>query len=373
MNCLGQLKLALMQHGVGVSEETKNHPEISLGIFLEKEREEVVFSLAEDFFVRTFLTPPRENCPQLKIKKENLFLEINSGEVEIRIIPPTRFLTNQRKNRNPVSANIGLDGYCLNLFLRTVGKKKDVNMTRNDVLSVIQSAFEEGVADLIQINMDYSDEVDRGFSRFSPLVEAIKKHFRAFVSFRGFPPDDVRTLDSLYASGIDLLDFPLEGFFKEAPLEQIMPRSQVIKSLEYAVGVFPQGSVSTELVFGEGPIEPVMETIDHLTAKGIIPLMKIPEKGIENDQEYDRIKRVAKHLAEASVQNKLNLKWLYPSSRLITPLDTSFFTEPKDKARLALRPVYKSTLGKKASEGFAALRRKLRVKNISDSYESAGL
>jgi hypothetical protein len=35
--------------------------------------------------------------------------------------------------------------------------------------------------------------------------------------------------------------------------------------------------------------------------------------------------------------------------------------------------VYQSTLGKTASEGFAALRRKLRIKNVSDSYESAGL
>jgi hypothetical protein len=30
-------------------------------------------------------------------------------------------------------------------------------------------------------------------------------------------------------------------------------------------------------------------------------------------------------------------------------------------------------LSKKAFEGFAAIRRKLRIKDVSDSYESAGL
>lgn len=373
MNCLGQLKLELMQSGIVVSDETRHHPEIALGIFQEKEREEIVFSLAEDFFVRTFLTPATENLAGLKIKNDKIYLEFDNDEVEVNVVPPTRFIDNQRQNRNPVSSNISLDGYCLNLFLRTVGKNKDLNMTRSAVVSVIQSAFEEGVADLIQINMDYSDERDRAFSRFSPLVEDIKKHFRSFVAFRGFPPDEVRTIDNLYASGIDLINFPLEGFSKDMRLEQIMPRSQVIKSLEYAAGVFPQGAVTTELAFSEGPMERLMEIIDQLTAKGIIPLIKIPENGIKGDQEYDRIKQAAKYLAEASIRNKLNLKWLYPSSRFITPLDASFFTEPGNKARLALHPVYKSTLGKKASEGFAALRRKLRVKNISDSYESAGL
>jgi len=57
----------------------------------------------------------------------------------------------------------------------------------------------------------------------------------------------------------------------------------------------------------------------------------------------------------------------------VTPLDTLFYTGKREEARLAVKPIYRSILGKKASEGFAALRRKLRIKNVSDSYESAGL
>ena len=78
-------------------------------------------------------------------------------------------------------------------------------------------------------------------------------------------------------------------------------------------------------------------------------------------------------LAFVAPRDRLNLKWLYPTCCFLTPLDAAFFTEDPKTAKLAVRPVYQSKLGRKASEGFAALRRKLRVKDISDSFESAGL
>ncbi len=82
---------------------------------------------------------------------------------------------------------------------------------------------------------------------------------------------------------------------------------------------------------------------------------------------------MAGHLHQTAQKEKLNLKWLYPAGIWFSPLDAAFFIEKPEAARLAQRPVYQSTLGKTASEGFAALRRKLRIKSVSDSYESAGL
>ena len=356
-----------------MSDEVRKNSEVAQGISQENNRSEIVFSLADDFFVHTFLAKTEPKCPRLEIHDANVFLVLDEDKAKVTIIPPTRFLANQRETRSPVSANMDLDGYCLNLFLRTVGKKNGLNMTHSAVLSVIQSAFENGVADLVQVNMDYCNEVDRGFSQFAPMLVAIKKQFSAFVAFRGFPPDDLQTIDGIYAAGADLIVYPLQGFFGDTRLEQIMPESQVFKSLEYAAGVFPNGAVFTEVNFINRPDDPILQTIDRLTQTGVIPFIKLPQNGIKDGKEYDRIKRVAEHLADAAQQNKLNLKLLYPSGQFLTPLDTRFYSESGETARLTVRPVYKSTLGKKTSEGFAALRRKLRVKNISDSYESAGL
>jgi hypothetical protein len=91
-------------------------------------------------------------------------------------------------------------------------------------------------------------------------------------------------------------------------------------------------------------------------------------------EEYSRnVTEVARYL-ETNVQNsRLPLKWLFPHCRYMSPLDTRFFLDPPDKAKLNAKPVYKSLLGRKTLEGYTKLRRKLRIKDVSDSYESAGL
>jgi hypothetical protein len=372
MKKFGKMKLGLMNSGIFVTEGVRNNKNFAEAFPPQKGLEEIVFSLTEDFFVKTHVHDRKKDSATLKTQKSKIVLSYESEEVDVSILPPLGFLKS-RKTRHPMEANVSLEGYCLNLYLRSVGKKSQLNMTPNTALSIVRSAFEEGVADLVQINMDYCDAPDRGFKLFAPIVEDIKKNFRTFVGLRSFSPENMGTIDNIYASGVDLLVYPLEGFSSARKLEQVMAHEQVMEALEYAVSVFPQGTVSTELTFGDGDVQPVLEKIDQLTQKGIIPCLKLPNNGLQTKPELDRAFKVIKHLAEASERNKLILKWLYPVSQFVSPLDTTFFTETPKKARLKIRPVYQTILGKAASESFAALRRKLRVKNISDSYESAGL
>ena len=137
--------------------------------------------------------------------------------------------------------------------------------------------------------------------------------------------------------------------------------------------VFGAGTVSTELALDRNHTPPLLEKITALSKQGILPLIRIPERGLHLPDELQELRRVAGHLHQTAQKEKLNLKWLYPAGSWISPLDASCYTDPPKTAKLAQRPVYQSTLGKTASEGFAALRRKLRIKNVSDSYESAGL
>ena len=90
-------------------------------------------------------------------------------------------------------------------------------------------------------------------------------------------------------------------------------------------------------------------------------------------QEHVYVAEVAHYLEKAAQNARLPLKWLFPQCRYMSPLDTRFFIDPPNKAKLNAKPVYKSLLGRKALEGFAIFRRKLRIKDVSDSYESAGL
>ena len=309
----------------------------------------------------------------LGVQGDSLILEWAGESCEVGIVPLPEFLRTQMQKRTPVSENICLDGYCLNIFLRAMDKGRRLSMELETILSVVQSAFEEGAADLLQLNMDYHDDKDRGFQLLTPVVTAIKKKFKTFVALKGFPPQDRQTIDLMYASGFDLLAFPLGGFAGQDPSGDIVPEHQVHEALEYAVGIFPQGTVWTELVLGADPLETVNKRIDFICDRGVLPQLRLLPTSMHTGKDYWRVREVVRHMQKKVQERRLPLKWLYPNCRSVTPLDAGFFIEPPAAAQLAARPVYRSRLSKKANEGFAAFRRKLRIRNVSDSYESAGL
>jgi len=373
MDTLGQLKLELLHRGVAFAQNVRSHDLVAPGIFLEGDGQSIVLSLAEDFFVRAWVNPDKSGALLINADQNKVFLETKPGPLEVGVIPAPQFLKDPQASRNPASALIQLDGYCLNVNLNLEDDTRQLNLSLEDTLSLIRAAFQEGVSDLVLLNMDHCTEKDRGFSRLAPLVQSIKKNFRTFVALRGFPPDDLGVIDSLYAAGVDLIAFPLEQYAEDGSLQPAVSAKQGMKGLEYAASVFGHGTVSTELVLDCKHPQPLLEKITALSKQGIVPLIKIPERGLHLKNDLQEMRRVADHLHQTAQKEKLNLKWLYPAGDWISPLDASFYIQKPKTAHLAQRPVYQSTLGKTASEGFAALRRKLRIKNVSDSYESAGL
>ena len=369
----GQIKLGLIQRGITVPSILQGLSEVAGGLCSGEPGEEITLALGEDFIVKANLNASGQDGPKLVSHGDRLRLHMREGEIDVGIITIPEFLKQQLKQRTPVSENICLDGYCLNIFLRAIGRGKKLSMPIEAILSVIQSAFEEGAADLVQLNMDFCEEPDRGFDRLAPLVTAIKKRFNTFVALKGFPPTNSGTIDLMYASGFDIIDFPLGGFSGTVKSKRKMTAKQVYSALEYAAGVFPPGTVWTDIVLGTDPISQCKEVVDRLTDSGIIPLIYLERDSSENLDGYRNLVELAEHMDRAIQRNRLPLKWLYPTCRFLSPLDTRFFTEDPLLARLAVTPVYRSGLGRKTSAGFAALRRKLRIRNVSDSFESAGL
>ena len=369
----GQIKLGLIQRGITVPSILQGLSEVAGGLCSGEPGEEITLALGEDFIVKANLNASGQDGPKLVSHGDRLRLHMREGEIDVGIIMIPEFLKQQLKQRTPVSENICLDGYCLNIFLRAIGRGKKLSMPIEAILSVIQSAFEEGAADLVQLNMDFCEEPDRGFDRLAPLVTAIKKRFNTFVALKGFPPTNSGTIDLMYASGFDIIDFPLGGFSGTVKSKRKMTAKQVYSALEYAAGVFPPGTVWTDIVLGTDPISQCKEGVDRLTDSGIIPLIYLERDSSEDLDGYRNLVELAEHMDRAIQRNRLPLKWLYPTCRFLSPLDTRFFTEDPLLARLAVTPVYRSGLGRKTSAGFAALRRKLRIRNVSDSFESAGL
>ncbi len=363
MKTLGQLKLEMMGRGVTLPKEVRSNELIASSILTDTGREELAFLLSDDFFVRAPVVEDNDNGPSLHIEKERFLIQYESRDMEVGLIPPPQFLQPADESQKPAAATIRMDGYCLNLFLRADPSTEKLNVPETSIVTLIRSAFTEGVADLVKLNLEFCEKEDRCLHAMVPVMKHIKKSFRTFVALRGFLPDDLATIDHMYAAGVDIMVFAFTGQDPEKEM----------RALEYSTGVFTPGSVFTEVTFDPKNPDNAKEQISMLARKGVLPLLVLPEGGVPDAAGMEQLNGVVRHLAQVAKQNKLNLKWLYPSARMVSPLDAPFFTEPPETARLAMRPVYKSGLGKAASEGFAALRRKLRVKNISDSYESAGL
>ncbi len=368
----GQLKLSLLQSGIYVPQSVLDARQADWG-FGGGQSTEAVFALSDDFIVKSHLKTKKNGGPSLDIQDGKTRIASGEESVEVEVIPAPGFLQESSKEGEPTAHSVSLDGYCLNFFLRTVGEDKRLNLTAGEIAAVIRAAFEEGVADLVQFNMDYCQDENLCLDRLGPIVESIKKQFSAFVALRGFPPKNKRIIDKFYASGVDLLNYPLEGFANSDALAQAFPENQILQGLEYAVEIFPHGAVSTELDLQAAPLEVIQAKIDHLSRSGVVPILKLPAVADGSEDAYAKTEAAARHLSQAAGRDKLNLKWLYPSCHSVTALDAPFFTEAPEAARLSAKPVYRAKFSRKAAENFAILRRKLRVKNISDSYESAGL
>ncbi len=373
MENYGRLKMELIRRGLYISEAMRAFPEVSLGICSGNPGEEISLALAEDFIVKVVLKPSAQGSMELLQKEGQLFINGPKGESEAAVIPLPMFIKSQMMERTPLSENVCLDGYCLNIFLRVMGGGKKLNLSQEAILSIVQSAFEEGAADLVQFNMDYCEERDLGYRLLAPVIETLKKKFTTFAALKGFPPEDKRVMDRMYAAGLDLVNFPLGGYAGSVQSGELVSAGQVEEALDYSVGIFSQGTVWTELVPGREPQDDIRRLIESLSGRGIVPLLKLEPASITVGDAFPKVEDAVRCLEEAAQRDRLTLKWLYPNCRSVSPLDTKFFTCDRALARLAAKPVYRSILGKKASEGFAALRRKLRIRDVSDSYESAGL
>ena len=289
MNTLGQLKLELLHRGIAFAQNVRGHDLVAPGIFPEGDGQSIALSLAEDFFVRPRVNPNKDTAILMNIQDNKVVLTLEQGPLEVGVIPAPLFLKDPRMSRNPASSCIQLDGYCLNVNLCLEDDTRQLNLSLEDTVSLIRAAFQEGVADLVQLNMDHCAEKDRGFSRLAPLVQNIKKNFRTFVALRGFPPDDLGVIDSFYAAGVDLIAFPLEQYAEDGSPQAAVSPKQGNKGLEYAAGVFGPGTVATELVLDFKHPQPLLEKITALSKQGILPLVKIPEQGLVLKEELQKL------------------------------------------------------------------------------------
>jgi hypothetical protein len=250
-----------------------------------------------------------------------------------------------------------------------------------DVVEVVRTAFEEGVAESVFFNSCVYDPEDGGIGHLGPYVEAVRKHFDTFVAVQVHPPRSDVWIDRTYAMGVDALSYNVELFDPETlgrhciGRMRYIGRERYLDALRYAASVFPAGTVWSDLVLGLEPAEATMAGIEALAADGVVPVLSVHHTDADAIAMVgpDEAAAVVAHLDRTARARRLNVAWVRDLALGVTPLDACRLTGATPPGSAALQLLTRWRLGAYAARGIARFRRRLRVRAIGDSLESSHL
>lgn len=191
------------------------------------------------------------------------------------------------------------------------------------------------------------------FRRAEELVMLLKKNFRGFLLGRFKYIPDLAAVERAYATGIDMIELP--------PLPNRQDEQEGERILAHAQSIFPRWSVLSSLS-AEGRPADLCAEIDRHLARQILPLLTMSPPVSLGEEE---IAEVYSHLNHAWRRAGAVTRPLRPLLDIATPLTSprprkglGGFIDRVDDARLRT---------------FSDLRRMLRVREVEESFESAGL
>ncbi len=403
----GFLKLELSARGIRLSQELIEGKDLKAA-FLARAGigGGIDIILPDDVWVNA---PIRESftkdSPYLLLKENgDFFIDTDGERIAVGIVPPPAFYEKKTSEGTPF-AQVGTvhGGYLTitpiaacdffprfescrfcsaNFVMGPVGKKA---LSVREVVEIVHEAFEEEIAEFVQLSMGFLEGDGHGIASLEPYITAIKKNFDTLLAVEVSPPATDKWIDRTYAMGVDSIAYHLDIYDPEI-FARICPgkarnigRDRYLDSLQYAASIFPSGTVTSNLIVGLEPFESTALGINHLTRMGVVPLLPIfkPLEGSDfGDHKIPESVEIAPlyaHLYNAIKSNKISMSWSKHVSIFITPIEGRYFTGDAAKREVTLYNLYKSKLGGIATREMAKLRRRLKVKEVDDSYDSSKL
>lgn len=396
------LKLDLAQHGAQVDGSVRDDllkgpgPAESLALSVELVLQEEVLSRVP---IEESLT--RASPYRLISEDQRLWLASNGTRSEVRLIPqPAYYAKTTTSGTAMWRVGTASGGHviinpaatCGDTRLGTPCRFCDLGArvgTRNEPLSVadvvetIGEAFAEGAVELVYLHLGSCDSDDAGVGFLEPYVHAIKKHFDTLVAVHLQPPSDNRWIARTYAMGADALSYSVEIHDPEllqrysGGRPQPVARERYYEALRYAAAIFPSGTVWSDLIVGLEPPASTMAGIDTLVSMGVLPVLSLSRPREDHPLHHgalplaDEVAPIFAHLFTAVRNAKINMNWIRDLSSAVTPLDARFCSI--DGAALGVSQFYRSRIGGLAARNLSRMRRRLRVRKVSDSFDSSQL
>ncbi len=344
------------------------------------------------------------NSPYRLIQDNDRFLLESDGEpAEVRIIAPPRYYAQKTQSGIPMwrvghsygpyiainpakRCGFSANGtHCQFCDVATQGADRDEPIPVEDVIDTVRAAFADGTSEFVYLHIGYIDSDDAGVEFIEPYVRAIKRHFDTLVAVQLQPPRENRWIDYIYAIGVDAISYSVE-IHDEKILESLcvgraqqVGRRRYYEALRHAATIFPNGTVWSDLIVGLEPIESTLAGVDALVEIGVLPVLSVFRPLSDTDLRdhpmptTQDVAPVFAYLFERVREAGINMNWVRDLSFAMTPFEARYFSDPDAIVPSGLGPLYRSKLGNLAVRNLSRLRRRLRVRQVNDSYGSSNL
>ena len=200
------------------------------------------------------------------------------------------------------------------------------------------------------------------FQSGETLARMIKKNFNTHLVGRLDYAAPAHLIERAYAAGVDILDIPL-GAPEGADSGGGHFAADWLRAIDCARSVFPRWSVVSTLAAGEQPFGFTLEQIDALLELQVLPLVSLSGKAAALSSQ--EISKIFTHLHAGWRAKKAVIKPLLPLVYLATPFVPA---APRGRVRGFL-----DSIDDRRLLAASDLRRILRVKEVEESFASAGL
>jgi len=397
----GQLKLELAVRGARLDASVRDRADL-LRPALHDERARTVELLLPGELWATAPVDEAEAAAspfRLAVEGDSHFLVLDGpgeGRIEVRAVAPPRFYARHTGRGTPMRRIASVCGthlvvhpgaacgfsvrglpcrFCVE-GSRGPGERDAASVA--EVLEVVRAAFEEGAVESVYLNSAFFEGEDGGIGFLAPYVDAIRRHFDTLIATQVHPPRSNRWIDRTYAMGVDALSYNLEIFDPEVLQRRCVGRMRYVgrerylEALAYAAEVFPSGTVWSDLVIGAEPMSSTLAGIDALAAMGVVPVASIVRGGHPLPDPAEVVPVLA-HLYRAVKQRGISMGWVRDLAGGITPLEARHFAGTEARLAVTVQNLTRWRLGALAARSLARFRRRLRVRDVRESFDSAHL
>ncbi len=402
----GFLKFDLAIRGARLGAGVCDHPDIAaLTVDQDYTAHNLEIVLPEDVWVSVPAGQAFTDASPYELRAEGatFVLASEAQRCEVRIVPPPRFYRQTTRSGLPMwRVGSAYGGYlainpaagcafvprglaCDFCDLPSRAPDRVEPLAVADVVDTVRAAFAEGAVEFVYLHIGQHAGDDAGVEFLEPYVRAIKRHFDTLVAVQLQPPRDDFWIDRTYAMGVDALSYAVE-IHDPQRLAELCPgrvrevgRDRYYEALAHAATVFPSGTVWSDLIVGLEAPESTIAGIDTLVGLGVLPVLSLFRPLVDTrlrDHPLPDAAAVAPifaHLFRAVRDARINMHWVRDLSFAVTPIEARFFAGDDARASIGMGQFYRSRLGALAARNLSRLRRRLRVRQVSDSFDSSHL